>query len=624
MKKGFFLSSIVVLFSFTSAYSAEIKAINFTQKGEVSELEFILDSNDVQASKFQVKEDKQIIVDFSKVTASDRVMRAFDTSEFSGGVVFVKAYKKPKTDQDIRVAIQLRDNVRSVLVRKPNRVVLQIENRYGVFSQKKVEENQSYAEKVSDVASSKAAKLNIPKSESIEDILDNVIMSGKKKYIGKKVSMNLRSVKPDEILRMIAETSGFNIIVTEEVKKLEPISLNLVDVPWDQALDTVLEMNRLDAKKNGMILLVNTFEAAAKEVELQRKSKESFVRQEPLLTKVFPISYAKIDDLRSILAEYSSEYGSTSDSSSAAGGAAPSAAGPQLGPQIKRGKISIDSRTNSLIVKDTAEVIERMRKIVELLDAATPQVLIESKIVEVSERYSKEIGLDQGLGFGYDPFSATALAGTNNGSFSFSSAPDSSRSLFGLSIGRFGKLVNLDFKLKLMESESKGRIVSSPKVITKNNVAASITQDDSAYYLDTNIATSSTGTTTTQQWKGQSTRLELSVTPQVTNEGSISLDVQVKKDSLTPTVQTGAPQDEIKRTIKTQVLVDNGSTIVIGGIYSYAHSENHSGIPFLKDIPLVGWLFRTKYNPATIKNELIIFLTPRIINSEEAGLTDRG
>lgn len=624
MKKGFFLSSILLLLCLAvSVQAAEIKAINFAQKGEVSELEFIMDANDVQASKFQVKEDKQIIVDFSNVVATDRVMRAFDTSEFSGGVVFVKAYKKPKNDKDIRVAIQLRDNVRSVLVRKPSRIILQIENRYGVFSQKKVEENQSYAEKVSDIPVAKAAKLNIPKSDMVEDILDNVIMSGKKKYIGKKVTMNLRSVKPDEILRMIAETSGFNIIVTEDVKKLEAISLNLNDVPWDQALDTVLEMNRLVAKKNGMILLVSTFDVAAKEAELEKKAKETMTEQEPLLTKVFPISYAKIDDLKAILSEYSSEYANGS-------GAVPSAPLPPGAAGVaasgKRGKISIDTRTNSLIVKDTAEVIERMRKIVELLDSATPQVLIESKIVEVSERYSKEIGLDQGIGFGYDPFSASlqGAAGVNNGSFSFSTAPDATRSLFGVTIGRFNKLINLDFKLKLMESESKGKIISSPKVITKNNVAASITQDDSSYYLETTVSTGSNGTTSSQAWKQQTSRLELSVTPQVTNEGSISMEVQVKKDSLTPTVQTGAPQDEVKRVIKTQVLVDNGSTIVIGGIYSYSQSENHSGIPFIKDIPLIGWLFRTKFNPSTIKKELIIFLTPRIINSEEAGLTDRG
>jgi type IV pilus assembly protein PilQ len=618
MKKGFFLSSVLLLLlSALSTNAAEIKAINFTQKGEVSELEFIMDTNDVQASKFQVKEDKQIIIDFSKVTASDRVMRAFDTSEFSGGVVFVKGYKKPKNDQDIRVAVQLRDNVRSVLVRKPNRVILQIENRYGVFSQKKVEENQSYAEKVSDIPVSKAAKLNIPKSDSIEDILANIVMSGTKKYIGKKVSMNLKSVKPDEILRMIAETSGFNIIVTEDVKKLEPISLNLVDIPWDQALDTVLEMNRLVAKKNGMILLISTFDVAAREAELEKKAKETMVVQEPLLTKVFPISYAKIDDLKTILAEYSSEYPVST------GGVTAGAAGAS-GSAGKRGKISIDSRTNSLIVKDTAEVIERMRKIVELLDSATPQVLIESKIVEVSERYSKEIGLDSGLGFGYDPFSASLATTANNGSFSFSTAPDSTRSLFGVTIGRFNKLINLDFNLKLMESESKGKIISSPKVITKNNVAASITQDDGSYYLERTVSTGASGPTTSESWKQQTSRLELAVTPQVTNEGSISMDVSIKKDSLTPSVQTGSPQDEVKRVIKTQVLVDNGSTIVIGGIYSYSQAENHSGIPFIKDIPLIGWLFRTKWNPSTIKKELIIFLTPRIINSEEAGLTDRG
>jgi len=614
MKKGFFLSVLVLAFNFISALNAaEMKAINFTQKGEVSELEFIFDSSDIQASKFQVKEDKQIIVDLSNTSASAKVMRAFDTSQFSGGVVFVKAYSKPKNDKDIRVAIQLRDNVRSVLVRKPNRIILQIENRYGVFSQKKVEDNQSFKENISDISKAESAKFSYPKSESTEDILENITQAGRKKYIGKKVSMNLKSVKPDEILKMIADTSGFNIIITEDVKKMEPISLNLNDVPWDQALDTLLEMNKLVAKKNGMILLVTTYESAAREREQEKKTKESIVELEPLLTKIFPISYAKIADLKAILSEYSSDR--------VAGGSYASGA---IGN--KRGMISIDSRTNSLIVKDTAEVIERMKKIVELLDAQTPQVLIESKIVEVSERYSKEIGLDQGLGFGYDPFSATAASAVNAGTFSFSTAPDANRSLFGLSISRFNKLINLDFKLKLMESESKGKIISSPKVITKNNVPATITQDESTFYpVTTSTTAASTGVvTSTVDFKAQSSKLELAVTPQVTNEGSISLEVEVKKDSLVPSAAIAGPQDEVKRVVKTQVLVDNGATVVIGGIYSYSHSESHSGVPFLKDIPLVGWLFRTKYNPSSVKKELIIFLTPRIINQEEAGLVDRG
>ena len=330
------------------------------------------------------------------------------------------------------------------------------------------------------------------------------------------------------------------------------------------------------------------------------------------MTKIFPISYAKLADLQKILSEYSSDKAGSEGGGTAAAG--------------KRGKISSDVRTNSLIVKDTAEVIERMKKIIELLDSQTPQVLIESKIVEVSERYSKEIGLDKGLSFGYDPFSATASTGTNSGTFSFNTAPDPGRGLFGLSIGRLSKLVGLDFSLRLMESESKGKVISSPKIITKNNQAANITQDEATYFPEDEVIAGSAGaaTTTKTTFKPQNTKLELDVTPQVTNDGSISLEVKIKKDSLIPSAIPKTPQDEVKRVITTQVLVDNGATVVIGGIYSFSQSENHSGIPFLKDVPLIGWLFRTKYNPSYIKKELIIFLTPRIINQEEAGLVDRG
>jgi type IV pilus assembly protein PilQ len=596
MKKGIFLSFLISLFIFSAhLYAVEMKAISFSQKGEVSELEILLDSNEVKASKFQIKEDKQIIIDLANIKAAEKVMKSMDASEFAGAVVYVTAYKKPKSENDIRIAVQLRDNVRSLLVRRPNKVVLQIENRYGVFSQGKVEENQSYKEKVSEVNVAEAGKLNIPKSGEVEDILENIVLSGRKKYIGKKVTMNLKNVKPEDILKMIADTSGFNIILSDDVKKLDQISLNINDVPWDQALDTIMDMSKLVAKKNGMILVIQTQDAFTKELEQIKRSREATKDQEPIVTKIFPISFANIKDLEKILVEYSTE---------------------------KRGKISIDTRTNAIIVKDTSDVIDRMKKIVELLDTQTPQVLIESKIVEVSEQYSKEIGLNNGLTWGYDPFTSTAA---NSGSFSFSTAATGSNSsIFGLTIGRFSKLVSLDFKLSMMESEAKGKVISSPKVITKNNVAASITQDEEAYYREDKTDTNTTGTSVTPTFKSQVATLELKVTPQVTNDGSISMSLDIAKDSFGAAIQPGAPFDKVKRKIKTEVLVDNGSTVVIGGIYSYTHSENHQGIPFLKDIPLIGWLFRTKYNPSTSKKELIIFITPRIINQEEAGLVDRG
>jgi type IV pilus assembly protein PilQ len=176
----------------------------------------------------------------------------------------------------------------------------------------------------------------------------------------------------------------------------------------------------------------------------------------------------------------------------------------------------------------------------------------------------------------------------------------------------------------MMESEAKGKIISSPKVITKNNVEATISQSEAVYYADTTVSGSGSSATVSTTYKDQSAKLELKVKPQITNDGSISLELNIIKDSFVTSTIVGAPKDLVKRTVQTQVLVDNGSTVVIGGIYSYIHDESSQGIPFLKDIPLVGWLFRTKYNPSTNKKELIIFITPRIINQEEAGLVDRG
>lgn len=593
MKKGFFQIILISLLMCACVQAAEIKSINFTQRGEVSELEFVLDDDKVQAHKFHVQEDKQIIIDLKDVSASDRVMRAFDTSEFSGAVVFVSAYKKPKTVKDIRVALQLRDNVRSVLKRKNNRIVLEIENRYGVFSQSKAEENATSSEKVAALKED-AGRVFIPKSDSVEDILENLVQSGRKKYIGKKITLNFRKVSPVDVLKIIAESSGFNIILSDEVKKLPDLSLNLTDVPWDHALDTILDLGKLVARKNGMILTIAPYAEVAKEMEEQAKAKAASKLEEPLLTKVFAISFAKLEDLSKILEDYLTK---------------------------DRGDIQVDQRTNSIVVKDTADVIDRLKKIIEVLDTQTPQVLIESKFVEVSETHAKEIGLENGVGFGYDSVGAIPDTGNVGPGFTFSSAPSASRNLFGIQVTRFNRLLNLDFQLRLMESESKAKIVSSPKVVAMNKKPAKLTSNEQSWYADTGMNTAGDALVT---WKSQEAKLDIIVTPTVTNEGTIDMLINLKKDSLGNKVDQTSPRDVTSRSLDTQVLVDNGSTVVLGGIYSYSQFESHSGIPFLKDIPLLGWLFRTKYNPRVEKKELIIFLTPRIINQEEAGLVDKG
>jgi type IV pilus assembly protein PilQ len=522
-------------------------------------------------------------------------------------VVFVSPYTKPGEKDSIRIALQLRDNVRSILKRKSNRIVLEIENRFGVFDQRSISESKSFEEKTEENEIN-LGKLLVPRSDSVEDILENLTLAGRKKYIGKRISLNVKDVSVQDLLKMIAEASGFNIIITEEVKALAPLSLNLTNVPWDQALDTLLGLNRLVAKKNGIILMIQTLTTATADRRKEAEAKLLTVKQEPLVTKVFPISYASTKDLGIILTEYLTD---------------------------ARGKLNEDLRTNSLIIKDTPEVIEKMRKIIEVLDTQTPQVLIESRIVEVSESYSKSIGLDNGFNFSYDPVGQQASAPVNVGQigggptdagpgFSFNSAGGqiggtSNLGVIGLSIGQFGRIFDLDFRLQLLETESKGKIISSPKVVTQNKQKAILRSTRTEAYLVVNGA----GDTATTGAETAEAVLLLEATPQITNEGSISMQLVITKEDFAERVSPQLPPNKTGNSIETNVLVENGGTIVIGGVYEYNKRVTVSGVPYLKDIPLLGWLFRNQYQPSTSKKEVMIFVTPRIINQEEAGLIER-
>jgi type IV pilus assembly protein PilQ len=601
MNKGICLpfSLLMLLLNFPLK-AAQLSNIEFQQVGDASQLILTLDKPDVNAERFNVVEDKQIMLDLSDTNATERVMRAFDTSEFSGSVIFVTAYKKPNTKNDLRIAIQLRDNVRSILERSENNIILSVENRFGVFSQSKISQKETYLDKKLEAG---LGEINIPKSTSLEDILENLTMSGRKKYVGKRISFNVKDLKVDDILKMIADASGFNVIITKDIKELPPLTLNLTNIPWDQALDTILNINKLIAKKNGSILLIDTLANETRDKKLENEARRLALKEERLVTKIFPISYASTKDLEKILTEY-------------------------LTP--KRGKVSEDVRTNSLIIKDTPETMEKIKKIIETLDTQTPQVLIESKVVEVAENYSQELGLKKGLVFGYDPIGSNGntpspvgvpevTPGDNGGpgfSFSSSNTAEQASGFFGLAIAKYSRLTNLNFQLQLMESESKAKIITSPKVITQNKKKAVInTKETTSYAVQTGVGIDAVTT-----FEEIEAKLTLEVTPQITNEGSIVLDIKLLKEQFAERPYPAAPPNKLSRDIDTSVLVENGSTIVIGGIYAYENTQNYTGVPWLDKIPIVGWLFRTPYNPKTSKREMIIFLTPRIINQEEAGL----
>ncbi len=582
---------------------AQMTSMEFFQRGDQSTLELTFDRKDVDAKKFQLNEDKQIIIDLKNTVASDKVMRAFDTSEFSGSVVFVSAYKKPGKENDLRIALQLRDNVRSILSKDDNKIILDVENRFGVFSQKQVQlgalnpDHQTLEEESAEIGN-----LLVPKSNKIEDILDNLTLSGKKKYVGKKITLNVKDMKVEEILKIIADASGFNIIVGDEVKNLPNLTLNLTAIPWDQVLDTILALNKLVARKNGEILMVTTLAKATSEEKLQIEAKQLAQSQEALVTKVFPISHAELGPLSSIVKEY----------------------------LTTRGKLSQDDRTNALIIKDTADTLEKIIKIIELLDVQTPQVLIEAKIVEVSEGYNLEMGLRQGISWTYDPLGAparTGPGGTASGTFNFSTAPlaasevkegEAGAEIFSLNKLVLGRVSGLGFRLQMLESESKMKIISSPKVITQNKKAATITSSEGISYQKT----TGSGDSAVTSYETMDATLSLNVTPQITNEGSILMQVNVSHTAFGKQDDLTRPPNTTSRTVTTNILVDNGSTVVIGGIYRYTESSVDQGIPFLKNLPLIGWIFKSIYHPNHEKSEMVIFLTPRIINQEQAGLTN--
>jgi type IV pilus assembly protein PilQ len=543
---SFFCSYLYVIPFFFIFHSLEaavnLQALKFLQKGEESQLLIQTDSPPVYEKKVNV-EQKTIIIDLKDTVATSKVMRSIDASEFPGALVYISAYKRPGNPNDIRIALQLRDNVLSKVDVVDGGLLVKVENRYGVFAAGKEsttgDRNGLSGAQISDEGSDDGdLGLRVPKSMDIQDILENLTMSGKKKYIGKKISVNVKNVPVIDILKMIADTSGFNIFIDEAVSAKPPMTISLIDEPWDNILDTVLMINKLSGSKYNNILTITTIEKALEAKGKMEEEDKKLKVQEPLVTKIFSINYAKPSDVVTILNDYKSE---------------------------DRGKITIEQRTNKIIVKDTVTNIDKMKKIIELIDTATPQILIESKIVEVSENFSKNIGLGS-LGFQYNPLSYIAGGGADSPKpgFTVNTIPGSERTALSFGIDVLRRLGNLNMTLQLLEAQSKAKIVSSPRVITQNNQPASINSSESVPYQTSSVS----GGVVNNSWSSASATTTLSVTPSVNNNGSIALSVSVNKSSLAERADLTVAPGQTSNSISTNVLVDNGATVVVGGLYS--------------------------------------------------------
>ncbi|HEU4949526.1 MAG TPA: type IV pilus secretin PilQ, partial [Candidatus Deferrimicrobiaceae bacterium] len=439
-----------------------------------------------------------------------------------------------------------------------------------------------------------------------------------RKYRGQRITMDFKDADLTNVFRIIAEVSNLNIITSDEVRG--KVSLRLVNVPWDQALDIILRSKALGAAQEGNVLRIAPLSSLRKEeqerLDAQKQIDQS--RQEALnraaevrasqeaVFDTIPVSYSKASELLVKIKPLASKFG----------------------------KLDSDDRTNVLIIRDLPQNIEAIKELVSRLDTATPQVLIEARIVEVDTSFVRELGVQWGGSFrdGSDtrfgmtgaqgftgapnpgdpiiaattnPFTPTAPPG--NWAVNLPAAIGAG-SGGGIAFGILRDNLRLDLSLSALEASGKGKIISSPKIVTTDNKEATIEQGTQIPYS----TVSASGTNT----QFVDATLSLKVTPHITPDGRVSMRLIAKNDSQGETGATGQPAIN-KKMATTEVLIRDGETTVIGGILQISRTENQRGLPWLSKIPVLGYFFRKDTNE-TRNRELLIFITPKILNQEPA------
>ena len=424
---------------------------------------------------------------------------------------------------------------------------------------------------------------------------DKLTKSGGTGYTGDKLTLNFQKIDVREALNVIADFTGTNMVISDTVTG--NITLRLKDVPWDQAFDIILQSRGLDMRKTGNVIQVAPrAEIAAKE-KLELTAHQEIAELEELRTESFQISYQKADALAALLSSEKQRILS------------------------KRGSAVVDARTNTLFVRDTPDRLEEARKLIKQVDVPVRQVMIEARIVEASDKFGRDLGTRLGYNSG-DAFSVsgnrlfgnvgsnTANTGPLLGTTMPANTPNvnlPSASTFGgtFSMLLFNSSVSklLSVELSALETDSKGKVISSPRVVTSDQTEALIETGTEVPYQQA----SSSGATNVAFKKAT---LSLSVKPQITPDDNIIMDIKVNKDSVGQ-LYAGVPSIDTNK-VTTQVLVENGGTVVIGGVYAQTQTAGESKVPFLGDIPVLGYLFRSS-NKVDNKSELLVFITPKII-----------
>lgn len=448
-------------------------------------------------------------------------------------------------------------------------------------------------------------------------------------YTGNKISLDFQDIEVRRVLQLLADFTGINMVAADTVQG--NITLRLKDVPWDQALDIVLKTKNLDKRRNGNVIWIAPVSELIKAEEEEAKAIAQSVKLAPLQTEYIQLSYAKAADIEKLITQGKNS-GSGNSSSGSNNNADPlgDSVGSLLSP---RGTISTDPRTNTLIINDTSQKIDQIRKMVDLLDVSVKQVMIEARIVSASTDFSKEMGVKWGvLSQGITNNRNLLVGGSDTtlwnlrepekdselGGYKYTIerpdnlnvdlgavTPGASRIAFGLiSLSDF----MLDLELSAVQADGYGEVISTPKVMTADKQSAKIEAGTQIPYA----SSSGAGATAVPKTEFINATLSLDVTPSITPEGKVMMKLNITKDSPGPATPTGQLTIN-KNAIDTNVLVDNGETVVLGGIFEESSNNSQTKVPFLGDLPYVGKLFR-RDSKTENKRELLIFVTPRIVN----------
>lgn len=428
-------------------------------------------------------------------------------------------------------------------------------------------------------------------------------------YTGRAVTFNFQDVPVRTVLQLIAEESNLNVVASDTVQG--NVTLRLINVPWDQAMEIVLRAKQLDKRRDGNVIWVAPQKEIADFEKARADARIALEDREELVTEYIAINYGNAEEIAKLLTEDSK---SSSGSSSASGGTV------NKGFLSPRGSVSFDNRTNTLLLIDIPKKIEEVRTLLATLDRPVDQVLIEARIVVASETFARELGVIFGVQdrVGTLPGAAAVGETTTDSGFLVDLPSSAAGGLLNLSILRSD--IQLDLELSALEEEGRGEVVSNPRVITANQREAIIRQGDEVGYLTIQPATTP-GAVAQATVEFKEVLLELKVTPTITQDGRVYLNLMVKKDEVSELITNpsgGFVPQIARREVSTAVLIDNGQTVVVGGVYEFSSREDLRKVPFLGDLPVLGNLFKNRSKQSD-KAELLIFVTPRILQVSRKG-----